>query len=212
MTSGNDYNTPSFAQAYLERAGEIPHRGEGEAALLEALPARVRRVLDLGCGDGRVLALVLAAHPQAEGVALDGSPTMLAAARERFAGQGRVTVVALDLAERLPELGVFDAIVSAFAIHHLAPARQGGLYGEIWAALRPGGVFANLEHVSSPTARLEELFYNALGTTAANRDPSNQCVRLGQHLEWLAGLGFEDADCLWKWRELALVAGVRAAD
>ena len=39
--------------------------------------------------------------------------------------------------------------------------------------------------------------------------PKHHCVSVGQHLEWLAGLGFEDADCLWKWRELALVAGVR---
>ena len=209
MAAGNDYNAPGFAQDYLARAGDIPHRGEGEAALLETLPRSVGRVLDLGCGDGRVLALVLAAHPEAEGIALDSSPTMLAAARERFAGQERVRVVGHDLQETLPEMGRFDAIVSAFAIHHLAPARQGGLYREIWAALRPGGVFANLEHVSSPTARLEELFYNAFGKTAADRDPSNQCVSVGQHLEWLAGLGFEDADCLWKWRELALVAGVK---
>jgi tRNA (cmo5U34)-methyltransferase len=192
----SDYNTPSFAEAYLQKAGEIPHRGEGEAALLESLPRRVERVLDLGCGDGRLL---------------DASPTMLAAARRRFEGAARVTVVGHDLAGPLPDLGQFDAIVSAFAIHHLAPVRQRGLYGEIWAALRPGGVFANLEHVSSPTARLEEMFYNALGTTAANRDPSNQCVRLDEHLAWLNELGFEDADCLWKWRELALVAGVRPA-
>src|SRR6185295_18210631 len=103
--------------AYLQSAGEIPHRGEGEAVLLETLPRTVRRVLDLGSGDGRLLALVVKAHPEAEGIALDGSPTMLAAARERFGGHAGVSVVGHDLEEPLPEMGGFDAIVSGFAIH-----------------------------------------------------------------------------------------------
>ena len=206
----NEYAAPDFAKAYLARAGTLPHRGEGEAALLEALPGRVERVLDLGCGDGRMLALVLAARAGAQGVALDASPPMLAAARKRFAreaAEGCVTVAAHNLEEPLPELGEFDVVVSAFAIHHLAPERQRALYGEVLARLRPGGVFANLEHVSSPTARLEEIFYTTIGRSVADADPSNQCVSVARHLEWLAGLGFADADCLWKWRELALLAG-----
>ena len=89
----------------------------------------------------------------------------------------------------------------------LAPERQRSLYGEVLARLEPGGMFGNLEHVSSPTRRLEELFYNALGKTPAEADPSNQCVSVARHLEWMGALGFKDADCLWKWRELALVAG-----
>src|SRR3712207_9483610 len=81
---------------------------------------------------------------------------MLRAARERFADVSRITLVEHDLAEALPgeALGRFDAVVSSFAIHHLEHERKRSLYAEVFDLLAPGGVFANLEHVASPSERL----------------------------------------------------------
>jgi tRNA (cmo5U34)-methyltransferase len=108
-------------------------------------------------------------------------------------------------------LGVFDVVVSSFAIHHCAPARQRALYGEVFEILRPGGLFVNAEHVASPTEALHLEFLAALGRTPADDDPSNQLVAVQQHLTWLNDLGFENCECFWKWRELAVVAGTRPA-
>ena len=93
----NLWASTEHALDYLGRADSIPHRVEGESTLLEFIPPAVRRILDLGTGDGRLLALVKLAHPEATAVAIDFSPAMLEAARKRFAGDPSVTVVAHNL-------------------------------------------------------------------------------------------------------------------
>ena len=206
----NEWSKAAHATAYLDRPGP-PHREEGERTLWELVPEHVERVLDLGTGDGRLLARVLERWPRARGVAVDFSPTMLDAARARFAGDAQVEVVAHDLDDVLPldRLGRFDLVVSAFAIHHCADERKRSLYGEVFGVLEPGGLFANLEHVASPTARLHDEFFRLLGDVP--EDPSNQLLDVETQLRWLREIGFADVDCHWKWRELALLAGVKPA-
>jgi tRNA (cmo5U34)-methyltransferase len=207
----NEYQSLEYAMAYLRRADKLPHRGEGEETLLAEMPESARRILDLGAGDGRLLSLLLLKCPRAEGVALDFSEPMLAQLRTRFAGDRRVQILAHDLAEPLPDLGSFDTIASSFAIHHVSHERKRQLYGEVWSALIPGGVFCNLEHVASPNARVHERFLKAFGITPADEDPSNQLLDVETQLQWLREIGFEDVDCYWKWRELALLSGRKPA-
>ena len=195
---------------YLDRADAIPHRMEGEAALLEWLPKRPARVLDLGSGDGRLLSIVTHACAPGEAVALDFSETMLDRLRDRFAATPGIRIVTHDLDRPLPsDLGTFDAIVSSFAIHHLSDSRKRGLYEEVYARLKPGGVFCNLEHVASPTADLHQKFLAMLGVRPEDEDPSNKLLDVQTQLEWLRVIGFVAVDCHWKWRELALLVGTR---
>lgn len=205
----NEYATAEHALKYLARADRIPHRAEGEGVLLEFVPVQVRRILDLGTGDGRLLALLRIDRPHAEAVALDFSPTMLAAARERFRGQTQVRIVEHNLETPLPDLGRFDAIVSSFAIHHVPDARKRALCAEIHAALTPGGVFCNLEHVAPGSPELHGRFLRSLGIKAADEDPSNQCAPVDLQLQWLREIGFGNVDCHWKWLELALLGGTK---
>jgi tRNA (cmo5U34)-methyltransferase len=205
----NLWTSSEHALDYLSRADTIPHRTEGERTLLECIPPTASRILHLGSGDGRLLALVLADRP-AEAVALDFSPTMLDRLHHRFAPDPRVQVVEHDLSEPLPELGAFDAIVSSFAIHHLVHPRKRELYAEIFARLNPGGVFCNLEHVASPTTSLHVQFLTAIGYTPETEDPSNKLYDLHAQLTWLREIRFDHVDCHWKWRELALLSGTRS--
>ena len=205
----SEWASPEHALGYLAKQDQIPHRAEGEAAFLEFLPRSVGTVLDLGTGDGRLLSLVLSVCPQAQAIGIDISPPMLQAARSRFAGDRRVQIVEHDLNNPLPALGSFDAIVSSFAIHHCPHDRKRSLYGECFDHLTPGGVFLNLEHVSSPTERLQDEFLAALDMTRADEDRSNILLDAWTQGRWLEELGFADADCYWKWREFALLGGVK---
>ena len=211
----NLWTSNEHARDYLERADSITHRSEGESALLEFIPPGTRRVLDLGTGDGRLLALVrqelvTRKRPDTEAVAVDFSPTMLDEVRRRFAGESSVSVIAHNMDEPLPALGPFDAVISSFAIHHLVHERKRALYAEIYGLLNPGGVFCNLEHVASPTPRLHQEFLERIGFTVETEDPSNKLLDVETQLKWLREIGFEDVECAWKWRELALLVGRRS--
>ncbi|HXC00225.1 MAG TPA: class I SAM-dependent methyltransferase [Terriglobales bacterium] len=209
-TSVNLWNRADHALDYLERADSIPHRTEGESTLLEFIPQTTRRILDLATGDGRLLALAKREYPNTEAIAVDFSPAMIEAAKKRFASDSSVTVIAHNLDNSLPELGKFDAVISSFAIHHLAHDRKRSLYAEIHGLLNTGGVFCNLEHVSSPTPTLHAEFLREIDKTPETEDPSNKLLDLETQLRWLREIGFVDVDCHWKWRELALLAGKHA--
>ncbi len=81
-------------------------------------------------------------RPDSVGVGLDVSEPMIEAARERFADQAGVEVVRHDLAEPIPDLGSFDAVVSCFAIHHVHGTRKRTLYAEAFDRLVPGACSA----------------------------------------------------------------------
>lgn len=206
-----EWKDAACVDRYLARADEFPHRLEGEGVLLEHVPRGARRVLDLGTGDGRLLSLLLVDRPEMHGAGLDFSEQMLGAARERFAEDERIELVEHDLAEPLPALGRFDAVVSSFAIHHLEHERKRSLYGEVFELLEPGGVFANFEHVASASPRLHLAFFAAIGEPIENEDPSDRLLDVETQLGWLREFGFADVDCYWKWLEMALLIAVKPA-
>lgn len=205
----NRWTNADHALGYLAYADRVPHRTEGEAVLLTQVPQDVKRILDLGTGDGRLLALLKIDRPQTEAIALDFSPTMLALARNRFADDATIQVIDHNFDQPLPDLGQFDAIVSSFAIHHCSDERKRSLYTEIFGRLQPGGIFCNLEHVASSTPNLHRQFMTAIGQSVETEDPSNQLLDVDTQLRWLREIGFTDVDCYWKWLELALLVGVK---
>ena len=206
--------------------------------LLPTLPiGRPARVLDLGCGDGILLDTVLRFWKTAEGYGVDGSEAMLDRARIRLEPLGKQVVKLVQADFNFPEWSdwlppfKFDAIISGFAIHHSDDSRKQSLYGEIYALLKPDGVFINTEHVASATPFGETLFERAYAAQIvrsqqelgieANFDQTlqdlqqrldksaNQLTSVETQLQWLRDIGYHEVDCYWKHFELAILAGYR---
>jgi len=194
---------------YVGRVGRLAARAAGEAELVEVLPASVTRLLDLGCGDGRLIALVLdARRGVTEAVGLDNSPPMIELARERFTDDARVEIREHDLREPTPDLGTFDVVVSGFAIHHLAHERKQSLFGEVSSMVRPGGVFANLEVVQCATDELQQEFYRRIERPGG--DPEDVLAEIEPQLTWMREAGLAQVDCYWRWRGFALLVGMKS--
>lgn len=105
-------------------------------AIRALLPTAGGRLLDLGAGFGRLLD----EYGRYERITLvDASPVMLAAARERAAGDPRIETV-LATASNLPFPDAsFDVVVAVRLLVHLADPSP--VFREVRRVLRPGGRF-----------------------------------------------------------------------
>ncbi|MGY2083464.1 class I SAM-dependent methyltransferase [Blastococcus sp. SYSU DS0539] len=133
---------PQHSAAYVQRFRTLAEQGMdlvGEARLVDAMLPRGSRVLDAGCGPGRV-----GAHLHEVGhhvVGVDVDPVLVAAAEEDHPGPRWLVG---DLAELdLPAQGIaepFDAIVSAGNVMaFLAPSTRGAVLRRLRAHVAPDG-------------------------------------------------------------------------
>ena len=96
------------------------------------------RILDVGCGDGKITAEIAARVPRGSVLGVDPSRDMIAFASSRFGppAQANLRFEVAD-ARRLPYRDEFDLVVSFNALHWVP--EQDAALGSIRAALKPGG-------------------------------------------------------------------------
>jgi trans-aconitate 2-methyltransferase len=107
----------------LEVLGRLPLRGD-------------ETVLDAGCGSGRITEALVERLPRGRVIAVDGSASMIEAARERLGDSADLRVadlVGLELGETV------DAVLSTATFHWIAD--HDALFASLRGAVRPGGRF-----------------------------------------------------------------------
>jgi len=122
--------------------------------LVEAVAGPHPRVIDLACGPGSLGTRVLQRLPAAEVVGVDADPVLLALARATVPDE--MQLFDLDLrdpgwVDRIPA-GPYDAVVSTTALHWLKPDDLAQVYAGCASLLRPGGLFANGDHLQETSA------------------------------------------------------------
>ena len=130
------------SQAYVDQMRSLAAEGEdlaGEARLVDAMVKPQSRILDAGCGPGRVGAALFARGHNVVGVDVD--PELIAAAREDHPGPVwlMTDLASLDLAS-MGEPEPFDAIVVAGnVLAFVAPDTEVQVLKRLAAHLVPGG-------------------------------------------------------------------------
>jgi trans-aconitate 2-methyltransferase len=129
--------TTEWNAASYDRVAD-PQTGWGVAVLDRLVLRGDERVLDAGCGSGRVTERLAARLPRGRIVALDASAAMLDEARRRLAPFGdRIEFVQADLARPLRIAGAVDHALSTATFHWVLD--HDALFHNLGAVIRPGG-------------------------------------------------------------------------
>lgn len=235
----SQWQTGERARIYSEGVrGAVP----GAALQLKLISTMIRawrplpgKILDLGCGDGIIGRLLMDEYPESRMVFADFSEPMLDKLRGKIGTTSQAKVINTDFASPAwagsvePEKP-FDIIVSGFAIHHQPDTRKKALYTEIYDLLAEGGLFLNLDQVSSASAGISEIFdgffldHILRFQATAGLDVSMKAVEAAYYqdkkenipapveaqCQWLRDTGFQEVDCFYKTFELALFGGRKA--
>ncbi len=154
---------------------------------------------------------------------------------ERFRDNKNITAVKHDLNQGI--LGItddrgFDAVVSCFAIHHVEFENRIKLYSDIHAVLKEEGLFINGDlfkedspiidqwefdnNISSLLVILKEKLGQEwtfdelkLNRLEHNQKMGNKPGTLWEMFHYMKAAGFGYVDCLWKFRNLAIMAATK---
>lgn len=186
-----------------------------------------KRIMDLGCGDGRVTAELLKFNEPSEFFLVDGSSEMLKTAKTYLGQADNIHYINKTFQDLIKDdsIGDFDLIVSSLAIHHLSSEEKNSLFKYIYNHLKEGGFFLNLEVVLSPTSQLED-WYLVLwkewivekGADSSDfqniplkykKNPDNNPDTLDKQLNMLKKIGFKNVDCHYKYGIFSIYSGER---
>ncbi|HET9908009.1 MAG TPA: class I SAM-dependent methyltransferase [Anaerolineales bacterium] len=240
MITDEVWKLPEIVNRFLSYRAAIPLAQEQIGVMMSILKSRgqpVENFLDLGCGDGILGAAILGEFPNARGLFVDFSESMLEQAREQFKDfSGALAFENLDYGHpawvnQIQTYAPFDAIVSGYSIHHQPDDRKYAIYQEIFSLLKPAGWFVNIEHVASASQLNVDLFENHYVSTRYAIEQRNGGTRAFDELaneyknrpdkaanilaptelqcDWLREIGYEDVDCYFRIYELAVFAGRR---
>jgi trans-aconitate methyltransferase len=215
----------------------VPRRSEMLATLLAAVPFSRHdafRVIELGCGDGRLAEALLDAFPSSTVVALDGSDHMRTLATERlrrFGERASIRTFALDMLDWWDVMFGSDLVVSSLCLHHLNDAKKQYLYKAIAGRLSARGALLVADVIEPMHSQARHAAADAWEASARNQadalgrpdlyarfvearwnlfrfpDPVDIPAALFHHLVWLKHAGFSAVECVWLFAGHAVFGG-----
>jgi len=238
---------PEWSEAdsrlYRELAAiAVPDRAEQIAALLTLAPfaaADPFRIVELGCGEGRLGRALLSFFPHARYLGLDGSASMRHETAERLRAFGeRAEVAGFDLAviDWRDRVRGADLAISSLVVHHLGGDGKRALFRALHERLSPRGALLLADLVEPARAEARALFAASWDKAVADAaaaypdgdelrgrfaaeqwnyyrypDPADRPSPLFDQLLWLREAGFSAVDCFWMRAGHAIYGGYKNA-
>jgi tRNA (cmo5U34)-methyltransferase len=169
------------------------------------------RVLDLGAGTGGFSIEVVNAHPGAQVHLVDVSSKMLDQARAKFAADERFSFAQMDIVA--DEFGTgWDRVMSSFVIHHLTHEDKRKVFAKAAAALKPGGIFVNVDQVQACSQAVQDIHMrlwkkDVLAAGALEQDLEDGLKRMAEmdinadlddQVLWLQRAGFAEVEVVYR--------------
>ena len=185
-----DYNAESVAcfdkhaQRYAEKYFELRDYDRHYQALVDRLPAKAPRLLDLACGPGNVAAFVRRCRPDADILCVDQSAAMLATAQQRLPGISTHQADCRDLSALSPG---FDALAFCFGLSYFNDDDACQVLAELARLLRAGGHLLLSSITGDPADSGVQLSSSGDRVHLFYRQPETIA-------SWLAAAGFGDLE------------------
>ena len=142
------------ASTYEDRQkGRGPHFLHMHMAVAGALEetSRELKILDLGCGTGVELEMLLTRAPNARITCIDVSDGMLEQLRRKYVDSLEQLEIVQGSFQEIPfRERHYDYVVSVFAMHHFLYLQKIDLYTKVRMALRPEGIYLEGDYYVSP--------------------------------------------------------------
>ena len=215
----------------------VPRYSEAISVLVETIHHLLRdqplpRLLDMGCGTGKVTIKMMEALPTASVVCIDGSQKMLEAAQEKL-DSTNVSFHCLDLQsynwDKQWEDESFDAIYSAFVLEHLPFDVYRQFLFMAKRILKSGGRLVTVEGYAGDLNQsiflehMKEWENEAVRTGSISASTLYEMKQLSTETEhhffatqdqkkrWWTEAGFIDVEFHWQYYCIALLGGLKVS-
>lgn len=188
---------------FIEELGMKAYYDEVEVQLNKTEPKA--RILVLGCGTGLEVERIKTGHV----TAVDISSEMIKKLEAKDLPGIRLETITQSFFELVLDKDSFDLVLTSYAMHHFNEDQKLKLYGSIYKALKPGGVFINGDSMSKNKQEEDLKMAKAIEVYKAKNKPFGS-LHLDVHfsyeheLEVLKIAGFTDVVLEREWTKTKL--------
>ena len=204
----------------------IPYYLQMLEALISSIPFECDQkisVIDLGCGTGTISKLIKEKYSNATITCLDIAENMLEISKTKLQKFSGIEYTIADF-NKFCFGDTYDVVVSSLALHHLVTGQDKiDFYNKIYAALNPGGFFANADVILASSDSLQKNYIEKWKLFMQNNVPVEEIenkwipkykaedrpAKLIDQLDWLKDVGFINIDIIWKYYNFAVYCGMR---